>query len=239
VRPWLSGGWHAGRGGSNQVLGALAGAVHVVLSLPDALLVLCGVTVPKRLRLQATVLRDGDGRPVVPPEALQAAVDVAVEVFREQAGVRVVLRSASPVVVPEPAPAAALHVPCRLPLLVHGLTAGSSFLRRHTATNAGTLLLGYGSPVTVFAVAGFTGSRPTAGCSLGPLADWVVVAPRGLSRRREELLLTVAHEVGHACNLSHLRSAGTLMQPGPAGRTRRLTRWQKALLRTSRHVTLL
>ena len=53
----------------------------------------------------------------------------------------------------------------------------------------------------------------------------------------ESLLLTMAHENGHACGLSH--TDGTIMSSGYPGRTPTLTKAQIAAIRVSRHVTYL
>lgn len=121
------------------------------------------------------------------------------------------------------APPAALRPPCNAPALVHALSPAGLYLRRQAVPRS----------VTVFAVDVVAPGRRTAGCSLGPLADHVVVGRAGLPGRDG---LTAAHELGHALGLSHLGARGTLMQPGPAGRRPSLHRWQVALLRASRHL---
>jgi hypothetical protein len=71
------------------------------------------------------------------------------------------------------------------------------------------------------------------GCSLGPLGDYVTVDRDGLGGTRRIL----AHELGHSCGLRHVGGEGNLMRPRNPGE--RLTRWQRAVLRSSRHVTYL
>jgi predicted Zn-dependent protease len=80
------------------------------------------------------------------------------------------------------------------------------------------------------------------GCSLGPLTDYITV----MFRREDASVVdhsTLAHELGHACSLSHVDGGNNLMNPHPepANRAQRrsLTRAQIALLRASRHVTYL
>jgi predicted Zn-dependent protease len=70
------------------------------------------------------------------------------------------------------------------------------------------------------------------GCSLGPLTDYVTVA------FKESITRTLAHELGHACNLWHYDDPDNLMTPGRSGGVGySLSRVQKALVRMSRHVT--
>lgn len=50
--------------------------------------------------------------------------------------------------------------------------------------------------------------------------------------------VTLAHELGHACNLFHLTDPTNLMDttsPGPSGSMLRF--WQELLIRASRHVS--
>ena len=72
----------------------------------------------------------------------------------------------------------------------------------------------------------------TAGCSLGPLVDYVTVDLGALRGRTKRVLV---HELGHACGLPHSRLVENLMLPRRMGD--RLESWQVAVLRSSRHVT--
>ena len=71
-----------------------------------------------------------------------------------------------------------------------------------------------------------------AGCSLGPLVDYVTVDMGALKSRTRRVLV---HELGHACGLPHSGAAENLMLPKRMGE--RLQPWQVAVLRTSRHVS--
>jgi hypothetical protein len=90
-------------------------------------------------------------------------------------------------------------------------------------------VLGYGAPVIGFAVRKFEPST-SAGCSVGPLADYVTV---DFARADAS---TLAHEIGHACNLSHTEAG---LMKGSAPRDAHLSDWQKIKFRASRHVTYL
>ena len=88
---------------------------------------------------------------------------------------------------------------------------------------------GYGAPLMVFVVEDLAGF---GGCSLGWLSDYVTVKTNSLK--------TTAHELGHACNLLHQKDAHNLMHPSSMRlEPVTLTAWQIAVLRASRHVTLL
>jgi hypothetical protein len=90
-------------------------------------------------------------------------------------------------------------------------------------------------PVTVFVV---DDVKCKAGCSLGPLADYVVVQWDGLNNAGEALPNSlIAHEIGHACNLPHAGSSQPYLMWGPSNRGDKVHGWQKNLFRSSRHVT--
>lgn len=108
-------------------------------------------------------------------------------------------------------------------------------------------LLGYGAPTVIFVIKKF--SDPSkAGCSLGPVRDYVqvegsalTIGPNGLTNN----VYLIPHECGHACNLTHSYFDGNsfetyalsnLMNPDGA-RGNELTKWQVAVLRGSRRVS--
>lgn len=152
------------------------------------------------------------------------------------------------VTIPFPCPTSPLDVDFGPKLFVDDYTESGEFFRRHSARHPPAF--GYGSPVTVFVV------RDVAekiGASLGILTDWVVVeAGRGFARYSgalqgvERRPTTPMHEIGHAGGVikhdsvvdaapqeskrSHLIESGV-----PRGTV--VSRWQRAVVRGSRHVT--
>lgn len=108
-------------------------------------------------------------------------------------------------------------------------------------------VIGYGAPVTVFIVR-TVDSGEAVGCALGPLTDYVVVSVT--ARAGKDLMSnaalfdksrfphqdTLAHELGHKCNLSHVASTNNLMYEFTATDSK-LNTWQQMLVRASRHVT--
>jgi hypothetical protein len=93
------------------------------------------------------------------------------------------------------------------------------------------------------------------GCSPNYLANYVMVDFAKITTDGGDgSLYSLAHELGHACNLSHSENGlwgppavGNLMNPDPTSRMNpdpnntapTLSRSQKVLLRASRHVTFL
>lgn len=218
-------------------------------SLPDAGLGLAGVLPEKRLRVSVLLLC-GPGETGLSTEGivsgLVAQMEQAAEILRRQAQVRLVPagrigRSSIPgtpsdvdrswvKVVSAKHAAGMLDVGCNWRAVREELgVSGSRFeamAAKASYHSQFRRVLGYGSPVFVFAVRSIRGFE---GCSLGPLTDYVTVD------RASPLCL--AHEIGHACNLPHHRGdSANLMDPhNCAGKL--LTRSQAVFLRMSRHVT--
>ena len=202
-------------------------AVSRVAGAPELVASLAGSTRPKKLRLRIVVLRDEDGRPVVEETDVRAALEEAVRVLRAEVAVALVPLDGRFVDVADaPAPRAALDSPCTdSGLWRTDLGAAGRYFRAHRRRGR----VGQGSPLTVFVVRDVVGK---CGCSLGPLGDYVTIDPVGLRRGTRRIL---AHELGHSCGLRHVGAEDNLMRARAPGE--RLTRWQRAVLRSSRHVT--
>ena len=85
-------------------------------------------------------------------------------------------------------------------------------------------------PITIFIVRDISGK---IGCSLGPLTDYVTLSIKGVASES-----TLAHELGHCCGLLHRDDEiDNLMYPDDSRTNNNITRWQKYVVRTSRHCT--
>jgi Matrixin len=204
-------------------------AANRIVGLPEMALSLGGSRRRKRLRLRVCILRDEDGTPVAASRDVEPALAEARRVLHLY-GIEVV-PAAEPLVttLAESAPKAALDSACAEGWWQADLGAGGAFFRRHRARTTRGTVTGSGAPITVFVVRDVLGK---AGCSLGPLVDYVTVDPDALGRRRPHVL---AHELGHACGLPHSSAPENLMLAKRMGE--RLAPWQAAVLRGSRHVT--
>lgn len=238
--------------------------VNLLLSVPDIVLTLLGIMPEKKLRLGVIVLKSADGQFVVSDELLHRAVQCAINVFRDEVNVRVIpiryaqyqtpwaagARASRDYLFYDDAPSSdrLLDVCCGGCAWGQDLgTVGADFnakMIRHTFWGNGRRLLGYGSPIVAFTVRTFQGGKH--GCSLGPLSDWVTVLfensnpnvpPEQLtSEKTLSWVGTLTHEMAHACNLWHVTDDSNIMHTPPP-RKYGMSRWQKSLVRASRHVT--
>lgn len=213
--------------GLAQAANVLRETGHRLLRAPELVGTLAGSRRPELLRLRVLILRDEEGKPVATPADVEPALAEAGRVLREQAAIELV-PALEPVVatLDVPAPSTALDSPCARGSWRADFGTGGAFFRRFSAHRRTT---GAGAPVTVFVVRDVLGK---AGCSLGPLVDYVTVDMTALRGRTRRVLV---HERGHACGLPHSRAAENLMLPKRMGE--RLLPWQVAVLRSSRHVS--
>jgi hypothetical protein len=202
--------------------------VSRAVGIPELVGSLAGVRRPKRLRLSVQVLRAAGGGPVVSEAEVQTALAETRRVLEREANVRLEAGGAKLIVTREDsAPVEALDSPCTdQGLWKADLGAAGRYFRPLKLRGS----VGRGAPLTVFVVRDVVGK---CGCSLGPLGDYVTIDRQGLGGTRRIL----AHELGHSCGLRHVSGEENLMRARNPGE--RLTRWQRAVLRSSRHVTYL
>ncbi|MFN0020494.1 MAG: hypothetical protein ACKVP0_19730 [Pirellulaceae bacterium] len=243
---YFSGIGRAIAGAVRQTVNILKTVFNRGLGLPGALLDAVGIRPTKRIRVFIKILRDEQGVPVAQPAYLEVGLATAQRILAEQANVILqpplvpdVTAKAMVSVLDEPAPREALDVHCDAQAWREDFGMAGQFFSRHLARNFFGTLLGVGAPVTVFIVRDV---KDKAGCSLGPLTDYVTVAPIGLagsSLNGDETgplhAGTIAHEIAHACALWHVGDRSNLMHPSTDGTE--LSLWQKVVLRNSRHVT--
>jgi hypothetical protein len=217
--------------GLAQGANVLREAGNRVAGLPELLGTIAGARRPKKLRVAVLILRDEAGSPVATEAEVRPALDEAQRVLRAAAAVELVAAVDPHVTtLAGKAPAEALDAPCAEGSFQAELGPGGAYFRAEAVRDGpAALVTGSGAPVTVFVVRNVVGR---AGCSLGPLTDYVTIDRGALTKR---LLRVLAHELGHACGLPHSSAEENLMFPRVPGE--RLAPWQAAVFRSSRHVT--
>jgi hypothetical protein len=265
-------------GGLSFIWNLILTVVWGIASILDFILALLGILPEKRMKLLVVIQRQENGGSVATVEEALLLLQAAIDTYKDQANVRILPAgyfkyasafqdtptASNPYVMTEANMSASdtLDVCCGGCAFGDNFkTVGPSFQQKMTLDCFGgnaSALIGYGAPVCAFAVRKFTDEDdPGWGCSLGPIVDYVTVdvhdaAVAGANAGDPHAFgsaLSLAHEVGHACNLTHQDAAflpwggdvsdGNLMHHKPTHRGPSLTRWQVATLRTSRHVTYL
>ena len=217
-------------GAFSQLYGVIVETINRTLGLPEAGAYFLGFSPTKKIRLQVKIFRDEQGVPVADEAATAESIATATQIFAELLNVRVIMLDPPVVTLPDPAPTAALSVHCDADGWKEDFAEAGRYFRTHMAKTAVSTLTGYAAPVTVFIVREMA---IKAGCSLGPLANYVTVVGKVLNKANARIL---AHEVGHACLLLHSPDENNLMYPRPG---HHLEPWQAAMARNSRHVTYL
>jgi hypothetical protein len=226
-------------GGLRQLGNVLNEIVGRVTSPLDFIGALVGIRWRQRMRLCVVILRDENGSAVLgtgtrdgmsPEDEAWAAVELVKEIFLRECNVSVVGVGNRPIVMvaPTAAPTEALDVHCNLAAWRDDLGGAGSYFRSLAAGMFGGLPVGYGAPVTALVVRSMAHA---AGCSLGPLTNYVTVPAAAM---RSATPRALAHELGHACFLLHRKAQHNLMIPTGG---EHLTRWQVAVVRGSPHVS--
>ena len=192
----------------------------------EPLLDVCGLSLPKKIRVCVAILRD-PGRPLgmtATPSAAQGPLDELQNIFWNEAHVTLAGNDDRVRVLADLPPESAL----RVGRSSAGLGRAEAYFRSHLRSGR-VGAWGYAEPVTVFIVDEVAGDPEGGGCA--PSASYVVL-DRALFEKGSRAL---AHRIAHACGLRHVADEGNLMAPRWHGRG--LRRWQKVVLRNSPHVT--
>lgn len=213
-----------------QAGNVLKEAANRVVAVPELIGSFAGLRRPKKIRVRVAILRDEQGVPVATEEDVQPALAEAERVLRERAAIELLPAGGRLVeTLTGPAPKEALDSACARGSWQADFREGGACFRAFASRSLRGTLTGSAAPITVFVVRDVLGK---AGCSLGPLVDYVTVDMGALEGRT---LRVLAHELGHACGLPHSSEDGNLMLPKRMGEE--LKPWQVAVLRSSRHVT--
>lgn len=157
---------------------------------------LCGVLgqcFEKRIRVCLIITANSDGQPVATASSLQPMVKQLVDTFRNEANIAVEVTYGDGARVPNLG-----QIGCDFQAWLEDIwLTGSQFENAaslHCRERSFASVVGLGSPIYAFCVPDIKGTL--GGCSLGPLTNYITFEPSDCGGNT-----TLAHEVGHACNL--------------------------------------
>lgn len=234
IKSTASSVWNGVSGGLSWVGRGLGWFFHRILGLGELLISLLGFRPKKKMRLKVLVLRASNRDPLALVGEVQAVVDEAKRAFRHEANIRIVPPNDDESIVleyPEQNPSYVLTPKC------DGGGFRNSFTRVGRWFRGRTRMYSRRGGAVVFVVDNVIGK---AGCFLA-LVDYGYIDGDALrdsagkpAAGGRKLLL--AHELGHACDLRHRDNPANLMNARNARRTSHLTRWQRAVVRSSGRV---
>ncbi len=220
--------WHAVKSVVRQVVRIVITVVHNIF--PNGLDLLFGFLAwpQKHMRIHIFILKDPlTGKPIMSSAQLTDSINFAKTTFKDKFNVKLHKYSENWVeTLTDTPPDDALEPGCGSDLYGQEFGDAGNYFAKHTAGwNGIPISLTY--PITVFVVRNVQGKE---GCSLGPLTDWIVIDPDGVNS-----INTLAHELGHACNLWHSGTVSNLMYKND-NRGNNSKWFQRNLLRSCRHV---
>jgi hypothetical protein len=217
--------------------------LHIPAGLVEWALMTRGIKPEKKLRLAVVLFSDETEPPMPYTQEVITQLDRMVDLYKDKANIKVISANSSASEKPskdwitiykKPASSKMLDVGCNeyafgQDLWLSGMMFQFTTLTRLFYTNF-RRIIGYGSPIAVFIVDNI---QDFLGCSIGLLTDYVTI-----SHKKEKGIVSIPHEVGHACNLLHVKDEENLMHPHGCEKGK-LTDRQIAIMRASRHVTFI
>ena len=215
-----------------QIWDAFLEIVWQLAGLPGVLADILGIDIRKKMRICIIILRDEKGSELTTEAALASTIQDTKTTWKNAANIDVIVQDVHTIIAGD-LRESTLDVNCDFGAWTDDLLApGSNFellANIYCFDGAGRKLIGWGAPITVFCVRSIKGKR---GCSLGVFSDYVTIEAGSPG--------CLAHELGHACYLyweQHHSDPVNLMHSSCRGTE--LKKWQKVIMRNSRHVTYL
>lgn len=213
-----------------QIWSFLIDLIWRIIGLIGVGLDLLGVDWEKKLRICIIILGDDKGE-LTTAAKLAPTIQTATTIYKDAANIKLIVEDIHTVVNFDRW-SRNLDVGCDFGAWTDDLLAtGSNFelmANAYCFDGAGRRMLGFLSPVVVFMVRSIDGNL---GCSLGIFSDYVTV--------QASKPVCLAHETAHACYpwWEHHDDSTNLLYEVCGGT--KLKKWQKILIRNSRHVSYL
>jgi hypothetical protein len=192
---------------------------------------LLGLDWEKKYRICIIILSK-DGKPLTDEATLMPTIQAAQATWKSAANVKLIVEDVHTVIRTDERERN-LEVGCDTAAWTDDLLLKGSNFELYANTycfyGAGRRLIGWAAPVVVFVVEDVIGKL---GCSLGVFSDYVTIEAKDPK--------CLAHELGHAVYLywpQHHSDPVNLMHNSCNGT--QLRKWQKILMRDSRHITYL
>jgi hypothetical protein len=229
--------------GVQEAFSGIAWVIHRLLGLPELFGSLFGIRITKKFRLKVVILPDAHGVPLATIAAAEEVVEEAKRIFyRNRMKVRIIAPSDEKTIVSHfggSVPDYVRRPECGAPGWFERYKGKGRWYARQSFPYSGQ------GTATVFVVDDVhEGSTDKNGCFLG-LVDYGYIDSGALQPPAGGWpspghKMTLAHELGHACDLLHRTEGGkwpgNLMRPSWVERTHHLTNWQIAVVRSSRRV---
>lgn len=208
-----------------EIIWRIAGLLDFVGSL-------VGIRLRKRMYVGLIILRK-DGKPLATEADVLPLIDKAKDLYNKLCNVEIVYSGACTASID--APGGALQVNCDASGFFSDWWVGGSYIEFVTATckfsDGWRRVIGYGAQIVVAVIENVgpdSASSDTVGCSFASTQNYVVVEPTAGPS-------VAAHEMGHACWLSHTSDSANLMWPSSLAADPTLTDWQVSVIRWSKH----
>ena len=239
---------------ANFVLDAIAFVIELVLSIPivggiirtilnwvteiiwravgfiDFLGSLIGIRLRKKMYF-GVIVPSVDSVPIVPDADIQRQVDAAISFYDSTCNINLIFSGICHTDVPPPE--AGLKFACDAGGFFNDWWLGGSYFELAAATckfeDSFRRVIGLGAEIIVFIVQDVTTAN-TNGCSFASTHNYVVI-----EAKPNDQPFVAAHEMGHACLLSHVSGTTNLMNPVTPSTNPVLTNLQISLVRWSKH----
>jgi len=213
-----------------------------LISLPDLILTYAGIRVRKKIYVKGIIL-NSDGEPLADESELLPSIELARTIFDRECNVQLIYTGTC--VTDLDTPQNSQSIICDWRGFFRDLlsTQGSyfEFVSANCAyENGHHRIIGYASEILIFIVNDIQ-PETTIGCSFGATHNYVTVEAAALRDNDGATVAidTIAHEIAHACNLSHSDNEENLMFFSSERSNTTMSDPQRAWFRSSKHCVFL